>query len=341
MRREVKRTRARLAALAVVVIGIPVVVGMATTATAAVATSHASVPRVTEFPSLHQVTSQIAAAEKTAKPPSTAKPSISTLANGGDFGMQKAGHCAAPGTNASSVNVASCTFGDKSAKETLVLTGDSRAQMWLDAFETVATGAHVRLILLAKSGCPSPLATYRINNDGTFSNAPWSACSKWHNFVIKTIGALKPQVVVVSSEESLALANPVHYALPAEEEQDTLAFLKALPSQSKAVVLGDFPEPGSTSSPTLCLSKGPSSLLACSFTPSKDVDLNNGAAQSAATADSAGFINQTPWLCASTCPAIIDGIIPYTIDGYHIDNTYTLHLVGVLWASLEPYLTAP
>jgi hypothetical protein len=243
-----------------------------------------------------------------------------------------------PGTNAASVNVRDCTFGDKTAKETLVLTGDSRAQMWLDAFETVATGAHVKLVLLAKEGCPAPFATYRINDDGTFSNAAWTACTKWHSFVIKTINALQPQVVVVASEESLALADPVHYALPAEEEQDTLAFLKALPTPSKAVVLGDFPEPGSASSPTLCLSKGPRSLLSCSFTPSKDVDLNNGAAQSAAAADGAGFINETPWLCASTCPAVIDGIIPYTIDGYHIDNTYTLHLIGVLWAALNPYV---
>ena len=199
------------------------------------------VPRISAYPSLSQVTSQILAAEKSAKPPASVRPSISTLANGGDFGMQDAGHCAAPGTNASSISVANCTFGDKSAKETLVLTGDSRAQMWLDAFETVATGAHLKLVFLAKEGCPAPLATYRINNDGTFSDSAWTACTKWHSFVIKTINALQPQVVVVASEESLALADPVHYALPAEEEQDMLAFLKALPTASKAVVLGDFP----------------------------------------------------------------------------------------------------
>jgi hypothetical protein len=300
--------------------------------------SHNPVPRIAAYPSLSQVTSQILAAEKSGKAPRSVQPSISTLANGGDFGMQEAGPCAAPGTNASSVSVANCTFGDKSAKETLVVTGDSRAQMWLDAFETLATGAHLKLVFLAKEGCPAPLATYRINNDGTFSDSAWTACTKWHSFVIKTINALRPQVVVVASEESLALADPVHYALPAEEEQDMLAFLKALPAASKTVVLGDFPEPGSASSPTLCLSKGPRSLLSCSFTPSKDVDLNNGAAQSAATADGAGFIDETPWLCASTCPALIDGIIPYTIDGYHIDNTYTLHLIGVLWAALNPYI---
>jgi len=300
--------------------------------------SHGAVPLISQYPTLRQVTSQIMTAEKTANPPPSVRPPISTLADGGDFGMQNAGSCAAPGTSTASVNVKNCTFGDKSAKETVVLTGDSRAQMWLDAFETVATGAHFKLVFLAKEGCPSPLATYRINNDGSFSNSPWTACSKWHSFVIKTIGALKPQVVVVSSEESLALADPVTYALPAAAEQDMLAFLKTIPAQSKAVVLGDFPEPGATDSPTLCLSKGPKSLLSCAFSPSQDVDLGNGAAQSAATADNAGFINQTPWLCASTCPAVIDGIIPYTIDGYHIDNTYTLHLTGVLWSALEPYI---
>jgi len=321
------------------IVGVLVVV-LAFAAEAGASTeSQGSVPSISHYATLSQVTSQILAATKTTKAPASVRPSISTLADGGDFGMQNAGHCPSPGTNTASVNVNDCTFGDKSSKETLVLTGDSRAQMWLDAFKTVATGAHFKLVFLAKEGCPSPLATYRINNDGSFSNSPWTACTKWHSFVIKTINALRPQIVVVSSEENLALADPVTYALPAAAEQDMLAFLKALPAASKTVVLGGFPEPGSANSPTLCLSKGPASLLSCSFTPSQDVDLGNGAAQSAAAADNAGFINQTPWLCAATCPAVIDGIIPYTIDGYHIDNTYTLHLIGVLWAALASYIS--
>ncbi len=66
--------------------------------------AHASVPRISDYPSLSQVTSQIVAAETTTKAPASVQPSISTLANGGDFGMQEAGDCAAPGTNATSVN---------------------------------------------------------------------------------------------------------------------------------------------------------------------------------------------------------------------------------------------
>ena len=113
-----------------------------------------SLPRISEYPSLSQVTSQILAAETVTKAPASVRPPIGTLANGGDFGMQDAGHCASPGTNATSVNVGNCTFGDKSAKETLVLTGDSRAQMWLDAFETVATGARVKLVSSPRRAVP-------------------------------------------------------------------------------------------------------------------------------------------------------------------------------------------
>ena len=71
------------------------------------------------------------------------------------------------------------------------------------------------------------------------------------------------------------------------------------------------------------------------------LDINNQAVQAAARTDGAGFINQTQWLCGSTCPAVIDNIVPYTIVGYRIDNTYSLHLTGVLWAALSGYMVRP
>jgi len=337
--RAISTIRARVrAAASMVAIGSLVSLGGVATSGASVDHAQSSIPKLSSFPTIGQITSQIAAAEVTKKPPSSVHPSLSTLAAYGDFGFADAGNCTAPGTDSSSVNVAACTFGNKSSHETVVLTGDSRAQMWLDAFVTIAQGANFKLILLAKSGCPSPFATYRVNNNGTYSNSVWAACTKWHTFVRQTINTLKPQVVVMSSESDLALANPVHYAQAAEIQQDTAAFLKSIPTKTRTVVLGGFPEPGSASSPTLCLSKGPSSLLTCSFTPSTDVTINNQAVQSAAKSSGASFINQTPWLCGTTCPAIIDGIVPYTIDGYHIDNTYTTHLTGVLWTALNRFL---
>jgi hypothetical protein len=115
-------------------------------------------------------------------------------------------------------------------------------------------------------------------------------------------------------------------------------FLKTLPAASTKVVLGGFPQPAPTASPTLCLSKGPKKINSCSFVPSSPVVAENAASRSAAKAAGAHFINQTPWFCAATCPSIIASIIPYTIDGYHADKTYLNYLTGVLWGSLKPFL---
>jgi hypothetical protein len=306
---------------------------------AGAALARASKPNLSKYATVAQVEAAVASAQGLKAAPAKVEPNIETLANGGGFGNDMATTCPAPSVNASSVNVKNCTFGVPSSKRTLVLTGDSRAQMWFDAFDIIAKAEDLKLVFLAKSGCPAPIATYQLDNHGTFSNSAWPACSHWHTFVEKTIAKLNPAYVVVSTEESLPLANPLHYALPAEIQADMVAFLKALPPTSKAVVLGGFPEPGSAASPTLCLSKGPSVIDSCNFTPSKDVDINNGALQSAAAAAGATFINQTPWLCATTCPSVISGIIPYTVDGYHIDATYTKYLIGALWQSLEPVVT--
>jgi hypothetical protein len=285
-----------------------------------------------------QVTAAVAAAQHLRSPPAKVTPNISVLARDGDFGIDMAGGCAAPSEGASSENVAACTFGDTSSATTVVLTGDSRAQMWFDAFDIVAKAEKFKLVLLAKAGCPSPLATYEEKNAaGVFTSIAWTACSDWHTFVISTIDRLKPTAVVISAEQTLSLASPIHTATPAETQADLVAYLKTIPPTSKAVVLGDFPEPGPLS-PTLCLSKGPAVIHTCDFTPYSYVAANDAADQAAATAVGAGFIDQKPWLCAATCPPIIKGIIPYTIDGYHLDTAYTKYLAGALWESLEPYV---
>ena len=61
----------------------------------------------------------------------------------------------------------------------------------------------------------------------------------------------------------------------------------------------------------------------------------NDLVREATTATGGTYIDQRAWLCAKTCPAIIAGIIPYTIDSYHIDDAYAHYLTGVLWAALE------
>ena len=290
---------------------------------------------LSQFATLKQVNLAVKRAENTTAPPSDVEPSLQVLANNADFGDSESQSCPGVTVSMSSVDVKDCIFGDVSATKTMVLTGDSRAQMWFNAINAIATASKYRLVFLAKSGCPVPLASYQINNDGSLTNTPWTACSKWHKFVAATITSLAPKLIIVSSSADMDLAAPAHVASPTEETADMLAFLRTLPSSAKVIVLGGFPQPGATLSPTLCLSRNPGDTATCAFEPSPFVLQINSAIRQAARDARVAYINQEPWLCGKVCPAVIANIFPYTVDGYHIDNTYTQYLTGVLWSSLK------
>ncbi len=292
------------------------------------------------YATLAQVRAAIKSAQHLSSPPAHVTPSLSALASLDDWGgdLQTNSSCPSLDVNDATVDVANCTFGDRTATTTVALVGDSRAQMWLDTFNSLGVSQHFKLVFLAKNGCPVPLGAYQTNNNGTVSKSPWSACTSFHSFVASTLKSLNPAVIVVSSNYELELANPPHLASAKEVKQDTVKFLESLPKTSKTVVLGGFPQPADTANPTLCLSKGPKQIDSCNFVPSSKVNAENGAAQSAAKVAGVAFINQTPWFCAATCPPIVASIIPYTIDAYHGDKTYLNYLSGVLWSSLKPFV---
>lgn len=296
--------------------------------------------KLSQFATARQVKLAVSSAENATTLPADVEPSLQILANYGDFGDSQSYSCPGVTVSMSSVDVNDCIFGDVNATRTMVLTGDSRAQMWFNTINAIAIVSHYRLVFLAKSGCPVPLATYQINNDGSLTNAPWTACSNWHKFIVATIKSLAPQLVILSFSAEMDLAAPAHIASPSEETADMLSFLHVLPSSAKVVVLGGFPQPGATLSPTLCLSKNPGDIARCAYEPSPFVEQINSAIRQAAREAHVAYINQGPWFCGKICPAVIANIVPYTVDGYHIDNTYAQYLTGVLWSSLKDDLNS-
>jgi len=253
---------------------------------------------------------------------------------------ERSGACGAPPTGQSKVSVAACTFGDKTASKTIVLLGDSRAQMWFNTFRTIADAAHLKLVLLAKGACPAALGTFRLTTPaGVPQNAPWPACAAWHTFVLHAVKALKPTVIVDSSADNLYLDTSNGYTSPAQTTTAIADFLNALPAHSKRIVLGDFPNPGSTVSPTLCLSKNPSSIQKCTYRPSTNQVAFNNAQSLAVRQAGALEINEAAWLCTTSgCPPVVNGIPPYTIDGVHMQSSFTAYLTGVMWKDLKPYI---
>lgn len=271
--------------------------------------------------------------------PSSVTPSLSTLANGHDFGNTLVwNRCGYINTSAWQEHIAHCYFGDTKSKVTVALVGDSRASMYLDTFAKLGKLEHFKILFIAKDGCPSPLGTYMTNNNGTLSDAVWTACTKFHSYLISNLKKIKPRVIVVSSGVAIAFTNPVHVATGPEIQAGMTAFLSKLPASSRVIVLGGFPQPAPTADPTVCLSRKPTNVASCAFTPPANIQTNNAVFASATKAEGDAFVNQTPWFCTSTCPALIGKYIPYTADAYHADNTYLQFLIGVLWSSIERYV---
>ena len=272
--------------------------------------------------------------------PSAPKPSLSSLANNEDLGNPlNASACGYISTDAWQEPIAHCYFGDTASKVTVALIGDSRASMDLGTFAKLGKLEHFKVLIIAKDGCPSPLGTYMTNNNGTLGDAPWTACSKFHSYVFSTLMKIKPKVIVISSNTEIALTDPVRYLTAPEVQAHMTALLSKLPTTSRVIVLGGFPQPAVAANPTLCLSRKPSSVKSCAFTPSAGTQADNAAFASAAAAQGDVFVSQTPWFCTSICPAVIGDYIPYTIDAYHADNTYLQFLIGVLWSSIERYVS--
>ena len=274
------------------------------------------------------------------KLPNAVKPSLITLTNGGDFGSTlDSGACGYISTGAWREHIAHCYFGDTKSKITLALVGDSRASMYLDTFANLGKLEHFKVLFIAKDGCPSPLGTYMTNNGGKLNDSVYTACSNFHSYLLSNLDKIKPQLIVVSSNSEIDLTNPVHAATGPEVQTDMTAFLSKLPTSSRVFVLGGFPQPAPAANPTLCLSRNPSKIASCAFTPSASTKTDNAAFAAAATAEGDVFVNQTPWFCSRTCPAVIGKYIPYTIDAYHADKTYLQFLIGVLWSSIERYVS--
>lgn len=300
------------------------------------------------FPTADQIASEIAAAHTLKALPATT-PTLSYLSNpvtGSRSYTMPTGRCNAIALmgNTSPPKVSDCTFGNATAPaaRTLVLTGDSRAMMWATTLITIASESNWRIVVLVKPGCVALAGSItQMNVKG--QPGPWTSCDEFRTAVQADVKLLKPAVIVVVS-------NPIAYfadgtttvgnsALLASAATTYLTSLTTQSPTSHMVLLSDFPnlltnKVGFTS-PVACLSAHRADVHLCDGAPlSGRMDISNATYTKAATDHGYTAISQLGWLCDTTCPAVIHGMIPYDREGLHINSTYSSWLTGVLWRSL-------
>jgi peptidoglycan/LPS O-acetylase OafA/YrhL len=266
------------------------------------------------------VADQVVSATRITSVPKNLEPSLTEAAS--DWGSNyESQQCYA---NFSQFKERVCTLGDPKSSHLMVVYGDSQAIMWLQAFNAIAKAAHWRLVMLVKLACPAPVLTAPEPPGFGRPGAAWVSCSLWHQWAVRMINRLRPNMLIVSSESNgYPAVTWRNGLLKLYDETDELGIHR--------VLLGGIPV--LPQSGPECLSAHPRDVQACSSpTRSSQVPLNS-VERSVAAELKIQYINLTAWFCSQVCTAIVGKYNVY-INQFHITSTYARYLEIVLGRSL-------
>ncbi|THD76130.1 MAG: acyltransferase [Phenylobacterium sp.] len=223
-----------------------------------------------------------------------------------------------------------CSIGDTSSTKTIVVFGDSHAQMWLPAILSFAgrKGYGVRLIL--HEGCN-----------------PWrwagpervGECSGWYEWAVPQVRALRPSLLIIATHYDVAPREDaeIKFSGPRSIENIT-AFGTAVRSAAhQIVVLGD--PPGQEQEPVDCLVASHATMKTCSYSPTSGQTETSAGIESATSAFGV-FLDTTPWLCYhGVCPMVVGHTGVY-LNHDHITTTYAGELAPLFSAALTRVLAS-
>ncbi|BBH67755.1 acyltransferase [Actinoplanes sp. OR16] len=218
-----------------------------------------------------------------------------------------------------------CFYGDRKAKRTMVLLGDSHAGHWFPALEQIATKQKWRLAVVTKSACPAALATVTL----PAMNRPFTECDAWRTAAFAYIKSLQPALIVTSSNshsEALDVSGS-----QADAWADAWAkTVEQLRQAGKVAFISDTAWPDGNVPE--CVSNHISDVSACNR--DRDAafgDLHRRKAIANAARDSgATVIDPSRWMCTDdSCPVIVGNVLVYNDDS-HLSATFSRLVAPIL-----------
>jgi peptidoglycan/LPS O-acetylase OafA/YrhL len=272
-----------------------------------------------------QISGIVGNAVSTRVVPSNLTPALETV--GGD--QPAVGGCH---LSFSATKSGSCVFGDASSSTTVVLFGDSHAEQWFPALQTIAVAKHWKLVSLTKSDCPAVDVTMY----SRVLKRTYTECDTWRANTLKQIAALHPKMVVMSS--AITLTNVVNSGgakFEAAWLAGTTSIVQTVKSTGAAVVwIGDTPQPKGNAPD--CVASNLKDVRTCMNTAAAaepDPARRTQSLQVAATAG-ATVVDPTPWSCPGTvCPVVVGNLLVYRDDS-HLSSAYINWLGPLLEAKL-------
>jgi peptidoglycan/LPS O-acetylase OafA/YrhL len=258
---------------------------------------------------LPAVIAAVRAAEREEPLPSPLTPPVGSLS--GDF-YQFPNGCTARGNETRSRRV--CRLGDRFSSKSIVVIGDSHAQMWMPTILHMAQHDGWVVIPFVKVSCIP--RTWLESARG---------CGAWYRWVKRRAAALRPDVTLIVGSWSGTWE-------PRRAIRAVAALSTAMRPHSRSVIVVDDP-PGQRRDPTDCVLDPRSNMKTCSRFQTRTQQETSSAIRANARRQRAGFLETRGLFCALTqppgarflCPLVINKTITY-IDRGHVSRTYALEL---------------
>ena len=232
--------------------------------------------------------------------------------------------CTTAGDPATTSNI--CRLGDASSAKSIVIFGDSHAQMWMPTLLTMAERDGWTVIPLVKSAC-HPNGWTGSGYPGTPSDLI-RACHAWYQWAVDQAKGLRPDVTLITG----CCPAPVPSGLGTTATRAFTSLAKTMKRFSASVVVMADGE-GVTKEPVDCLLARNATMKTCTTTRPANIFAFNDNVGKVARVNKFGFLNTRGWFCyQNQCPMVVAGTIVYRDKG-HITKTYALRLS-------EPFRTA-
>lgn len=207
-----------------------------------------------------------------------------------------------------------CEYGDTKSETVIVLYGDSHAAQWLPALDQIGKDRHIKIVSLTKSACPSAEVIKELTSQYVVAD-----CQKFRDNSVARIRSLQPLAVIMTGMQPDHKPYSKEDALQWWIEGEVKALSRIQGFTQFPIYLSDTPLPHRDIPD--CLVQGQGDKCDTSTPVNARV--------------APGFIgiNPTPWLCDTTCPAMIDGIVTYR-DQSHLTVAMSKHLAPRLESEL-------
>jgi peptidoglycan/LPS O-acetylase OafA/YrhL len=305
-------------------------------------------------PALKQLTGQLNAALGLRHLPSATDPALALDLPLSDFGIPNMIQTCNPPTYSTTVRL--CVYGDVKARRTVLLYGNSQAQMWAPAISRIGQQLGFRMIAIAKPACGTFVDPGYLGP--TFTVSP--ICKQFVAWSIKRINQIHPNLVLIATTTGKILrpgADPnvllpngrlpvtsMEDASPTRVARDFQAFKKAIvPSGAKIVLMGDVP----VANPALmrgltatgCLIQNSANIRRCWVNePTFQNDEWHRAMLAASATTKVPLIDVRQLACSNyVCPPVVNRLLVH-FDALHMTSQYILYTSSALLELLHPYL---